>query len=112
MCHFDGVVDDVNFCVCVGLHVDGAIGDHQDPVVVRNCHVEDMAKAPARAEAVFAIDDGLHEGIRVQMALHQRRNFTGLSQCDGGGGGFLFADGVDDRKAGRRPNRYRGRRRE
>ena len=67
----DRVLHDVDLLGEVGGDVDGGVGDDQRVLVAGHVHHEAMADAARRADAGVARDDGAHQLVGMQAALHQ-----------------------------------------
>jgi hypothetical protein len=71
---------DVDFLHQCRRDVDRGVGDHDRPWIGGNVHQEDVADAPAGAQAGSARDDLGHQFVGVQAAFHQRFGVTAAYQ--------------------------------
>ena len=79
----DRVLDDVPLVRQRGVDVDRGVGDEERPRIVGRVDRKDVAYAPGGAQAAFAVDNSMHELIRMERAFHQRLDLAGAGHGDG-----------------------------
>ena len=93
----DRILQDVDLLGQAREDVDRGIRDDQRIVMTRNIHDEAMAEPPRGAQAAVALDDGAHQLVGVQTALHQRLRAAFADQLDCPLRGGAAVVGLDDR---------------
>ncbi len=96
MCKVDRVLDDVDLVFQRRGDVDRRVGDDQRFLVRRHVHDEAMADAARGAQPAFAADDGGHQFVGVQAALHQQLAFGFANELHGLGRGRFAVRCVDN----------------
>ncbi len=84
MAEVDGVLDDINLGFEIRGDVDGGVGNDQGFRMVGNVHHKAVTYATRRAKSALALDDGGHQLVRVQAALHQGFRLAGENELHGG----------------------------
>ena len=79
----DRVLDNVPLVRQRGVNVDRGVGDEERPRVVGRVDRKDVAYAPGGSQAAFAVDNSMHELIRMERTLHQRLDLAGAGHGDG-----------------------------
>ena len=92
----DRVLADVDLVLQRRRDVDRRVGDDQDLVVGRHVHDEDVADAPADAQAGLLRHDRAQQLVGVQAALHQQLGLAGADQRHRLRGRRMAVRGVDD----------------
>ena len=72
MSEIDGVLDDVDLGVEIGDDVDRGVGDDERIGMAGHVHDEAVADPALRPNSALPRDNGAHELVGVQAALHQR----------------------------------------
>ncbi len=69
-----------------GLHADARIGQQEPAIVARDLHQDDLADDPAGPQPGFAVEHGLHQVGRRDLAFDEGLRIAGRHQGDGGCG--------------------------
>jgi hypothetical protein len=72
MSKIDGVLDDVDLGVEIRNDVDGRVGDYERIGMAGHVHNEAVANPALRPNPTLPRDNGTHELVGVEAALHKR----------------------------------------
>ena len=87
--HVGHILEQLLLLLQVGQRDDGAVGDHQQLVVVGVLDDGDMGQRDIRrAEAAFFVKDGAHVFVGGQQTLHQDVGFAGINEVASHGSSF------------------------
>ena len=96
MGQIDGILDDVDLFLERRRDIDRGVGDDQRFAVARHVHHEAVTDAPCGAQSGVAADDGAHQFVGMQAALHQRFGAAFAHQFDRPRGRGVAVGRIDD----------------
>ena len=86
MKQIDGILANLTLRGEIGGDVNRRIGDADQPVMFRNVDQKDVTAAPTgHAQAVVAVQNGAHEHIGVDIALHDKIGLAAAHHPDRNG---------------------------